>query len=411
MVRKIVKGATLALTAVALLLMGMVGYLDWELPDDYYVSEPSSFRLSQYSFLTVHQRELALPAVRTSANAVSKEASLKLGGVIPVKTVSVHQTEKQYLVPCGTPFGLKMLTDGVLVVGLSPVETASGVQCPAQAAGLQKGDLICRVNGESLSSFQQLANAVSSGGGQPIGLTVRRDEAEISLSVQPVQSLSGAFQCGIWGRDSSAGIGTVTFYDPATGAFGGLGHGVCDADTGSLMPLGSGEIVPAAILDVVPGTAGSPGELRGSFTAGLSSGILLENTSSGVFGLLRSAPVHQTPVEVCPRQEVMAGPAEILCTLSGGEPSAYDIEIEKVSYLDGGESKNMVIRVTDPDLLAVTGGIVQGMSGSPILQSGRLVGAVTHVFVNDPQRGYGIFAEKMTEELTKIAGQKDELPA
>lgn len=401
MMRKFVKAATLVATAAALFLLGAVGYLNWELPNDYYVSEPDSFSLPQYSFLTIDPGEPVMATVQTSASPVSQQAELKLAGVVPVKTVSLHKTEKQYLVPCGTPFGLKMMASGVLVVGLSPVETASGVLCPAQAAGLQKGDLISCVNGESLSSFQQLADAVSAAGGQPIELTVVRDSAELSLSVTPVQSLSGAFQCGIWGRDSSAGIGTVTFYDPATGAFGGLGHGVCDTDTGSLMPLGSGEIVPAAILDVIPGTAGSPGELRGSFT-GFSSGVLLENTSSGVFGLLRAAPVRSTPVEVCPRQEVVTGPAQILCTLSGSEPSVYDIEIEKVSYTDGTEAKNMVIRVTDPDLLAVTGGIVQGMSGSPILQNGRLVGAVTHVFVNDPQRGYGIFAENMTEELVQM---------
>ena len=200
----------------------------------------------------------------------------------------------------------------------------------------------------------------------------------------------------------------MTFYDPVTGAFGGLGHGVCDVDTGDLMPLGSGEVVQASILDVVPGTAGSPGELRGSFSSGFSAGILLKNTTSGVFGLLRTAPVRSGPVEVCPRQEVVAGPALILATLSGNEPAVYSIEIERVSYTDGSASKNMVIRVTDPNLLAITGGIVQGMSGSRILQDGRLVGAVTHVFVNDPQRGYGIFAENMIDELdgTKVYGDE-----
>lgn len=397
--RKIIRKLTAAAALMVMTLMGAVGYLDWALPDDYYTSAPEAFGLPQYQLLTV-SREAGETAVRTALNpAEDEQVKLMLGGVVPVKTVSLHQTEKRYLVPCGTPFGLKLIADGILVVGLSPVETSAGVLCPAQSAGLRKGDVIRAANGVSLSSFQQLAEMVAAAGGQTLRLSVARDEDTFEALVTPVQSVSGVFQCGLWGRDSSAGIGTVTFYDPATGAFGGLGHGVCDVDTGDLMPLGSGEVVQASILDVIPGTAGSPGELRGSFSSGFSAGILLKNTTSGVFGLLRTAPVRSGPVEVCPRQEVVAGPALILATLSGNEPAAYSIEIEKVSYTDGSASKNMVIRVTDQNLLAITGGIVQGMSGSPILQNGRLVGAVTHVFVNDPQRGYGIFAENMTEEL------------
>ncbi len=406
--RRIIKKLTAAAALAVMLVMGAVGYLDWALPDDYYTSAPEAFGLPQYQLLTV-ERQGGAEAVRTALNPVKDEqVTLMLGGVVPVKTVSLHQTEKRYLVPCGTPFGLKLIADGIMVVGLSPVETLAGIQCPAQSAGLRKGDIIRAANGVSLSSFQQLAEMVEKAGGQTLRLSVVRGGDAFEALVTPVQSVSGVFQCGLWGRDSSAGIGTVTFYDPVTGAFGGLGHGVCDVDTGDLMPLGSGEVVQASILDVVPGTAGSPGELRGSFSSGFSAGLLLKNTTSGVFGLLRTAPVRSGPVEVCPRQEVVAGPALILATLSGNEPAVYSIEIERVSYTDGSASKNMVIRVTDPNLLAITGGIVQGMSGSPILQDGRLVGAVTHVFVNDPQRGYGIFAENMIDELdgTKVYGDE-----
>ena len=392
MMRKIVRKAVLAISAAAILLLGTVGWLSESLPDTFYVSDPAVFSLPRYEMLSVEQ-ETVLPASKGDI-ALAGQAELKLGGVVPVKTVSLQKTQRRYLVPCGTPFGLKMTTEGVLVVGLSPVETNSGTVCPAQTAGIQKGDIITAANGQQLTSFQQLAQQVSAG--EPVELSVNREGATFSLSVVPVLSASGSYQCGIWGRDSSAGIGTVTFYDPATGMFGGLGHGVCDADTGSLMPLAEGDILPASILDVVPGTVGTPGELRGTFSSGFSIGTMLKNTSCGVFGLMRLSPSSNEPMEVGQKQEVFSGPAQILVTTIGEKPVLYDIEIEKVNYSDT-PTRNMILRVTDSDLLAVTGGIVQGMSGSPILQNGKLIGAVTHVLVNDPTRGYGIFIENMLD--------------
>ena len=395
MMRKIFRAAVAATAAAAMLLLGMVAYWDAQLPDDYYVSDAASFSLPQYPMLQPDGGGEAVPASRRET-AISRQAELKLGGTVPVKTIRIYQTEKRYLVPCGTPFGLKLTTEGVLVVGISPVETASGVVCPAQTAGLQKGDLLLAADGWALSSFQDLAQAVAGSEGRALRLTVRREGRELEVAVTPVRSLSGVFQCGIWGRDSSAGIGTVTFYDPSTGQFGGLGHGVCDADTGSLMPLAEGEVVPAVILDVIPGTAGTPGELRGSFSGAFSCGVLEKNTPCGVFGLLYTAPSRAEPMEICPRQEVVTGPAEILTTVSGSGPERYEIEIERIDYLEN-RSRNLVIRVMDSDLLEETGGIVQGMSGSPIIQDGKLVGAVTHVLVNDPTRGYGIFIENMLD--------------
>ena len=394
MIRKIIRMAVSAVGIAAAAVITAVIWLDSSLPDSFYVSDPASFSLSRYQMLSVERENIM--QVSRGDTALSSPAELKLGGVIPVKTVGLQQTEKRYLVPCGTPFGLKMTTDGVLVVGLSPVESSAGTVCPAQTAGLRKGDIITAVNGEELNSFEQLSDEVTSSDGRMVELMVSREGRELSFSMKPVRSVSGEFQCGIWGRDSSAGIGTVTFYDPVTGKFGGLGHGVCDADTGMLMPLAEGEILPAVILDVVAGTAGTPGELQGSFSGGFSTGTMLKNTLCGVFGLMRTAPSDADAAEICLKQDVKAGPAEILATVKGQTPARYDIMIEKVSYSDL-PARNLVIRVTDPDLLAETGGIVQGMSGSPIIQNNRLVGAVTHVLVNDPTKGYGIFIENMLD--------------
>ena len=196
-------------------------------------------------------------------------------------------------------------------------------------------------------------------------------------------------------RDSSAGIGTITYYDPQTAQFGGLGHPICDVDTGEIMPLLSGQVVKVVINDVVKGTSGDPGELKGSFASSKDSGTITSNDETGVFGTLYSNPSQNAALPVALKQEITEGAAKIYTTVSGTTPQEYDIEIEKIDISDTGKTKNMIIKVTDPNLLEKTGGIVQGMSGSPIIQNGKLVGAVTHVLVNDPQRGYGIFIENM----------------
>ena len=207
-------------------------------------------------------------------------------------------------------------------------------------------------------------------------------------------------------RDSTAGIGTITFYNPETGAFGGLGHGICDTDTTELMPLLNGEIVPVTISGVTKGQKGSPGELKGYFASNESVGTLSANVEEGVYGNLDTAPAGSTPLKAAMKQEVKAGAAQILTTIDGSGPQYYDIQVESIDYHENQSSKNMVIHVTDSALLEKTGGIVQGMSGSPIIQNGKIVGAVTHVFVNDPTRGYGIFAENMLEVCTQATSQK-----
>ncbi|MDF2567582.1 MAG: stage sporulation protein, partial [Oscillospiraceae bacterium] len=203
------------------------------------------------------------------------------------------------------------------------------------------------------------------------------------------------FKIGLWVRDSSAGIGTVTFYNPENSVFGGLGHAVCDVDTGQVMPIMSGEVVDVNINGVTRGSSGSPGELKGSFSSNKDSGSIAVNNETGVFGVLYQNPSNHSAIPIAMKQEVKTGKATIFTTVSGNTPQEYKINIEKVNLNDNSMTKNMVIKITDPELLQKTGGIVQGMSGSPIMQNGVLVGAVTHVFINDPTKGYGIFIENM----------------
>jgi len=394
--KKFIKSCTALFGAVTVFLMGYVTYLDYDIPDSFYVYNDEKINIYEHSAVSVKEDKINMQVRATDDEPLKETATVKVFGVIPVKTAYLHKTSEKYLVPCGTPFGIKMLTAGVVVVGLTPIETEKGTVAPAKNGGLKEGDIIISVNGEKISNFSELSGEISASNGREVKLLVRRKGKEMSIVVSPVKSITdGVYRCGIWARDSSAGIGTVTFYDPINGRFGGLGHPICDVDTGEMLPLSSGEVVPVTILDVEKGVAGDPGELKGTFISNITVGNLYENSQTGVYGQLKNKPIENEPMPVCLKQDVKVGSAEILSTVSGRTPQKYKIEIEKINLSSSSPTKNMVVRIVDPSLLEITGGIVQGMSGSPVIQNGKIVGAVTHVFVNDPTRGYGIFAENM----------------
>ena len=302
--------------------------------------------------------------------------------------------EEITLIPGGMVFGVRFFTEGVLVVGI-PDSSGS----PAYAAGVRVNDVILKVDGVTVNDADQLSRAVDSGGGKAVEFTCRRDGKEFCVTVTPRLEESG-YKTGIWVRDSGAGIGTVTFIDPKTGLFGGLGHGICDADTGKPMPLGRGVLLGVSINGITKGAAGDPGEIRGSFKAE-KLGAVTGNTDCGIFGIYSEIPKSLYPaIPIAHKDEVKGGAATILCTLEGGEIKEYRVELSSIDpTAEGGRC--FTVKVTDPDLIAQTGGIVQGMSGSPIIQNGKLVGAVTHVLINDPTRGYGIFIENMLAAAEK----------
>ena len=299
------------------------------------------------------------------------------------------------LYPGGMPFGVKFYTEGVTVVGFCDVETKNGKVNPAQKSGLKQKDMILKVNGESLSGASQLTELIENCGGNQLTLLCRRGKNEFEVKLTPAFCpAESRYKTGIWVRDSGAGIGTVTFIIPDSGAFAGLGHGICDADTGELVPMKRGSVSDVTISSVVKGAAGAPGELKGYFNAG-KVGALLGNSSCGVWGMFTEVP--ETACEPMPiglSDDVEEGDAYIMCTLDSNKIEQYDVRISNINR-DAKGSKCFTVTVTDPDLLAISGGIVQGMSGSPIIQDGKLVGAVTHVLINDPTTGYGIFIENM----------------
>jgi len=302
------------------------------------------------------------------------------------------------LIPVGHTVGIKLFSEGVLVVGLSEIKNEAGSCTPAKDCGLQVGDVIVSADGDEIESTEHFRSVVAESAGEELDLTVRRDGETLALCARAAEGSDGTVRLGAWVRDSLAGIGTMTFYDPKTGRFGALGHGINDVDTRVLMPLEEGSIMYSTVKAVKPGEAGSPGELRGNFDLKRDLGVLSANTERGVFGTVAAEnfPWKGQAVAVAAPEEVTCGEAEILSNISGDSVEHYQIEIQKICRQNA-EGSHFVIKVTDERLLAATGGIVQGMSGSPIIQNGRIVGAVTHVLVNDPTRGYGIFIENMLD--------------
>lgn len=334
-----------------------------------------------------------------AADTTNDTTTAKLFGVIPIKKVKFETYRRTKLSPGGDAFGIKFFTDGLIVIGISDVKTTEGSVSPAKQAGISAGDIIKEYNGQKVENSDAFVKLIEDSKGESADLLINRAGTDIALKLKPVLSQeTNTYKAGLWVRDSTAGIGTVTFVDGDTNIFAGLGHGICDTDTGVLMPLGRAAIVDVTITGITKGQINDPGELKGSFSS-VREGFLTANTHVGVFGLYDKLPksTHE-PIEIGLRSEVEPGEAYIYSTLGDGEPQKYKIEIVKINKLDS-DTKNMLIKVTDERLLAETGGIVQGMSGSPIIQNGKLIGAVTHVLINDPTKGYGIFIENMLEKL------------
>ncbi len=388
---------SVSVSAVLMGISAILGYYSSSLPDSYFVEKGETLTLSTALNIEACPENLTVPSYVSDNFSGSDTNTLKLFGVIPIKDVEVTSVNTPLLTVGGNPFGIKLLMDGVMVVGVGAVD---GGRSPAEEAGIRTGDIIVSVNGEDINSNVQLQDAIqiSDGSSSEIPVIINRNGIESVLNLEPVFSeADGSYKAGMWVRDSSAGIGTITFYEQESGCFGGLGHPICDIDTGEIIPISRGEVVPVSINGVKKGVAGSAGELQGCFTSDKACGSLSSNNIYGVFGTLDKSPNFTQPIPMGLKQDVHTGSATIMTTVDGTEPEEYSIEIEKIDYKNSEGSKNMIIRITDEKLLAETGGIVQGMSGSPIIQDGKLIGAVTHVFVNEPERGYAVFSENMYE--------------
>ena len=323
---------------------------------------------------------------------------VKLFGIIPIKSIHVEVIQDKVLTPAGIPIGIYVKTQGILVVGVGEFESESGQTCAPAKYILQSGDYILEINDEEVNSKKELIEKINHCEGQNIVLKVQRNEETSLIMLQPEQNKIGEYKLGIWVRDNAQGVGTMTFVDENQ-YFGALGHGINDVDTSTLMSLESGTLYQTQIIGITRGSNGSPGELTGyiEYDDNNILGNITENTMEGIFGYCNEKAMAGIVSEALPiglKQEIHLGEAQIICSI-GGETEYYDIAITKINLDNDNINRGIVLEITDEELLALTGGIVQGMSGSPIVQDGKIIGAVTHVLVQDATRGYGIFIENM----------------
>lgn len=401
MYRKIVKTALVAIGIIS----ARCSYTAGRLPDIININYGQDVNIQSLPFVSLSPDEKPAPARRMATGDEKTIYSARLFGILPVKEVAVVSGNRRYVAVSGKPFGIKMFCDGVMIVGFSDILTGTGYKNPAKLAGLKAGDIIVSIDGKTTRTNEDVEKLIDKSDGQPINILYLRGDKQASATLTAVKGTSdGKWKSGMWVRDSGAGIGTMTFYDLNKGYFCGLGHGIKDVDTHQELRLLSGEIVPVKITGVVKSKNGSAGQLKGSFMTTIASGKILHNGKTGVYGKTYTADKDRL-MEVANPSDIKPGKATVLTTINGTQPQEYEIEIEKVNLTSADRNKNMVIRITDSRLLALTGGIVAGFSGSPIIQNGRLVGAVTHVFVNQVDRGYGIFATNMLATMDSVAQQ------
>lgn len=337
--------------------------------------------------------------VKVRANEIDTyQMDLKLFGILPYKNVDIEVIQDKMLIPSGIPIGIYVKTDGVLVVGIGEFENSDGETVSPAKYVLQKGDYILKINGENVENKKQLIRLVEESEGEDMVLTIKRNNEITDVMIEPDMNKGSEWKLGIWIRDNAQGIGTMT-YEGTDHTFGALGHGINDVDTSILMNLEEGMLYKTEIVGITRGANGAPGELTGyiEYDSDNVIGEITENTAEGIFGICDETRMEGSgyePIPIALKQEIALGPAQIICSVSG-ETEFYDVEIVEVNLEHENVNRGIVIRVVDEKLLTLTGGIIQGMSGSPIIQNGKLAGAVTHVLVNDSTRGYGIFIEEM----------------
>ena len=321
-------------------------------------------------------------------------------------SAGASEIEVQKLIPGGIPFGVKFATDGVIIISTEDI-SANVIKSPAYEAGLRPKDIIIEANGQSVNSVVKLKEIFQKSGGKGVDVTYIREGNKHTVRVTPVYvSSDGEYKIGVNVKDSGAGLGTVTYIVPETMEFAGLGHGICDGDSGKLIPMSRGVVTDITVSGIKKGVAGTPGEIKGYFGAS-KKGTLYKNTHCGVYGMFSQKPQNVgEAIEVGTRNDIKNGDAYIICTLDSSGPQKYSVEICNIDRSADG-SKCFTVKIKDKNLINLTGGIVQGMSGSPIIQNGKLVGAVTHVLINDPTTGYGIFIENM---LNASHTARNELP-
>lgn len=365
-----------------------------------------NLKIAQGLSLSSKNEETVLTTSNINKQQISKtgadKLNLNLFGGIKVKDVNVSVMPKTTVIPIGTAIGMKLYTRGVLVVGVSQINNENNEKTkPYENSGIEQGDTILEVNNNEVTNTNELIQEVNDSNGNPVKIKYLRNNQTKETSITPVKS-DNQYKIGLWVRDAAAGIGTLTFYEPSTDLFMALGHGISDIDTEKIVDIANGELITANIISIQKGAKGTPGEVRGTIDTGNKIGDISKNTNLGVYGRVTNKnylPVEQQEMEIATRSQIKEGKAQIICQLDNEGPKSYEIEIEKIYSMNNQDNKSMLIKVTDKELINKTGGIIQGMSGAPVIQDGKFVGAVTNVLVNDPTQGYAIFADMMIKQM------------
>ena len=351
-----------------------------------------------------YKTQLTSTSLNNQINEVgSNTLNLNLFGKIKVKTVSVDVIPSTTVIPLGQSIGMKLYTKGVLVVGMSEIETeASTKEKPYENSGIEEGDAIIAVNNNEINDTNDLIEQINDSQGETVNIRYVKNNEILETSITPVKS-NNEYKIGLWVRDAAAGVGTLTFYEPSTNMFMALGHGITDVDTEDIVEISSGELVTANIVSIIKGKKDAPGEIRGTITNGSTIGNIYKNTSFGVYGLITNKQKLKSnsynELEVATRNEIQEGKATILCQLDNDSVEEYEIEIKKIYKNNNENNKSILIKIIDEELLNKTGGIIQGMSGAPVIQNGKFIGAVTNVLVKDPTQGYAVFGDILIKQI------------
>lgn len=397
--RKIIRITDSVLAVLCAVIMAFVTVGTYSLPDSITSYNAEDKDIS--SFYTLESPKGLASVDYQSASP--KTETYSLFGIVPVKSVKVSVKPTPEVYVSGEVFGIKLYTDGVIVVGTQSVDLGDGRKInPASQAGIEKGDIIVSINNIKVYSSYEVSALLNENNGDSYNLKIKRDGRYKTFILTPAYSpREGSYKAGLWVRDSTAGIGTLTFYNEKNGTFAALGHQINDIDTNELMPLLEGEAVSASVTKVQRATSGSTGSLWCNFEDN-TIGILCDNSENGLYGTYVKIPENAVKYPVAAKQEAVKGKAYMLSTVSGKKAELFEIEITRITYSHEEEQRDMVFKITDKRLLNETGGIVQGMSGSPIIQNGKLIGAVTHVIVNNPEKGYAVFAQTMYEKSLSL---------
>lgn len=381
------------------------------IPESIILFEGERLNLSTIAGITINKKDELPTATTVSSSEVeyakTENYEVSFLNKFTLKNVEASVIPKTKVIPVGTTVGLKLHTNGVLVVGMSEVKGINNEKSkPYENTKIKEGDMIVEVNGIAITCTNDLIQTVNSSEGENISIKYKRDEEIYSEEIIPVKTSSTEYKLGLWVRDTAAGIGTISFYDPESKSFAALGHGILDIDTEELISIANGEITTANIISIAKGEKGSPGEIRGSLIGQSSIGTISKNTKLGIYGTLNNASVlnvgSESAIEIALREEIKEGKATLICSLENNQKKEYEIEIQKIYVNNNTDNKSMVVKITDEELLNKTGGIIQGMSGCPIIQNGKLVGALTHVLVSDPTKGYAVFADLMVKQMREV---------